>query len=228
MRSQVQVLAGPPPITAGQSAVGSEPGALAAGLGRAGAARPSPPARPSAPPGPPTRAAASTTTTHRGLAPRPGRQPRGRRGHLAPQPAAVPSLKPPATGAPHAGLACLAAQPVTRGRPHPTRPDRQRPPTDQRATSAASPTPRPPRPSTEPLDGAAAHRDSTRSCGDGCPAAPAWSQRHRPVWKETDASGRTGADTSRLDTGRVDTRRVDAGRVDSRRPDRRTPDDQPG
>jgi hypothetical protein len=38
MRSQVQVLAGPPTNPAGQSAAGSEPGALAAGLGRAGAA----------------------------------------------------------------------------------------------------------------------------------------------------------------------------------------------
>jgi hypothetical protein len=41
MRSQVQVLAGPPTIVAGQSAVGSKPGTLAASLGRAGAARPS-------------------------------------------------------------------------------------------------------------------------------------------------------------------------------------------
>jgi hypothetical protein len=37
MRSQVQVLAGPPTIIAGQSAAGTEPGALAVGLGRAGA-----------------------------------------------------------------------------------------------------------------------------------------------------------------------------------------------
>jgi hypothetical protein len=44
MRSQVQVLAGPPAIVAGQSAVGSKPGTLAASLGRAGAARPPPPA----------------------------------------------------------------------------------------------------------------------------------------------------------------------------------------
>src|SRR5512132_63661 len=39
MRSQVQVLAGPPPIVAAHSAAGTELGALAAGLGRAGAAR---------------------------------------------------------------------------------------------------------------------------------------------------------------------------------------------
>ena len=51
MRSQVQVLAGPPPIVAGHSATGSELGALAAGLGRAGAARPPPPAPLLAPPG---------------------------------------------------------------------------------------------------------------------------------------------------------------------------------
>src|ERR687892_52024 len=71
MRSQVQVLAGPPPILAGQSAAGREPGALAASLGRAGAACPSPPASPLAPPGPPTRAAGLTTTTHRGRHPGP-------------------------------------------------------------------------------------------------------------------------------------------------------------
>jgi hypothetical protein len=71
MRSQVQVLAGPPPIVAGQSAADTEPGALAAGLGRAGAARPSPPAPPVAPPGPPTRPSGSATTTHRGRPPSP-------------------------------------------------------------------------------------------------------------------------------------------------------------
>jgi hypothetical protein len=101
MRSQVQVLAGPPPIVAGQSTAGSEPGALAVGLGRAGAARPSPPAPPVAPPGPPTRAAGAATTTHRGRAPSRGRQPRGGGSHLALQPAPVPTAQPPATGAPH-------------------------------------------------------------------------------------------------------------------------------
>jgi hypothetical protein len=87
MRSQVQVLAGPPPIVAGQSAAGSELGALVAGLGRAGAARPSPPAPPLAPPGPPTRPSGSATTTQRGQAPSRGRQPRGGCRHLALQPA---------------------------------------------------------------------------------------------------------------------------------------------
>src|SRR5918994_45934 len=69
MRSQVQVLAGPPPIVAGQSAADTDPGALPAGLARAGAAPPSPPAPPVAPPGPPTRPSGSATTTHRGRAP---------------------------------------------------------------------------------------------------------------------------------------------------------------
>src|SRR5215216_5319572 len=100
MRSQVQVLAGPPPIVAGQSAAGTEPGTLAAGLGRAGAARPSPPAPPMAPPGPPTRPSGSATTTHRGRAPSP-RTPVTRR---LPSPRAaassVPTAQPPATGAP--------------------------------------------------------------------------------------------------------------------------------
>jgi hypothetical protein len=53
MRSQVQVLAGPPHIPAGHSAVGSEPGAAAASLGRAGAAHLSPSARPIGPFRPP-------------------------------------------------------------------------------------------------------------------------------------------------------------------------------
>jgi hypothetical protein len=65
MRSQVQVLAGPPPIIAGQSAVGSGLGVLTACLGRAGAARPSPPASPSALPGRPAPASGATTATQR-------------------------------------------------------------------------------------------------------------------------------------------------------------------
>jgi hypothetical protein len=109
MRSQVQVLAGPPPILAGHSAAGSKPGTLAGGWGRAGAARPIPAGPSSGPSGsahpgvrlgddhppwsrtqprtaatrqvPPPRAAACTRT-HRAAA-RDGRSP---------------------------GLACLAAQ----------------------------------------------------------------------------------------------------------------------
>jgi hypothetical protein len=109
MRSQVQVLAGPPPIPAGQSAVGSEPGRLAASLGRAGAAPPSPPASPSALPGPPTRTSGATTTTHRGRAqPRTAATPPVRQPRAAA--CSVPTAQPPATGAPHAGLACLVGQ----------------------------------------------------------------------------------------------------------------------
>ena len=92
MRSQVQVLAGPPPIVAGQRAVGSELGALVGCLGRAGAARPSAPASPSAPLGPSTRPSGSTTTTHRGRPPspraaatQPVRQLRGAAGSRAPR-----------------------------------------------------------------------------------------------------------------------------------------------
>src|SRR5215207_3019764 len=72
MKSEVQVLPGPPTIPAGHSAAGAEPGALPGGLGRAGAAPPSPPAPPLALRAPPTRASASATTTHRGRPPSPG------------------------------------------------------------------------------------------------------------------------------------------------------------
>jgi hypothetical protein len=135
MRSQVQVLAGPPPIVAGHSAAGTELGALAAGLGRAGAARPSRPARPVAPPGPPTRPSGSATTTHRGRAPARGRPPRGGCSHLVLQPAPVPTAPPPARSAPIAGLACLVAQwssAAAAARTQPAARDRHRPPTGQR------------------------------------------------------------------------------------------------
>jgi hypothetical protein len=150
MRSQVQVLAGPPPIVAGQSVGGSQPGAFDVGLGRAGAARPSSPAPPVAPPEPPTRASGSATTTHRGRAPSRGWQPRGGCRHLALQPAPVPTVQPPATGAPHAGLACLVAQRQARP-PRPAPNSAARVATDlplTNATSAASPASRPPRPSS--------------------------------------------------------------------------------
>src|SRR5512133_1739380 len=134
MRSQVQVLAGPPPIVAGQSAAGGEPGTLAAGVGRAGAARPSPPAPPLAPPGPPSRASASATTTHRGRAPNSRTPARWRSSHLALQPAPAPTAQLPAPGAPHAGLACLVAQRASAAAAARTQPGgrvRHRPPTDQ-------------------------------------------------------------------------------------------------
>jgi hypothetical protein len=69
-----------------------------------------------------------------------------------------------------------------------------------------------------------AHRDLDRSCGAGCPPHRPGPQRHRPRWDETDASGPTGADSSRLTTGRVDTGRPDTRRVDTGRPDTRRPD----
>jgi hypothetical protein len=189
MRSQVQVLAGPPTIPAGHSAAGREPEALAAGLGRAGAAPPSPASTATCLSGPATGAATSTTTTHRGRHP----APRAATRQVRPPRAAACSRSrnaAAATGAPHAGLACLVVQPVKRGRrrPHPPGQAANDPRPTRDLGSVARP--RPAGPSTEPPHGAAAHRDSTRSRGDGCPAAPAWCQRHCPVWEETGASGR--------------------------------------
>jgi hypothetical protein len=97
------------------------------------------------------------TTTHRGRHPTRGRQPPSRCGNLALQPAPVPTAQPPATGALHAGLAGLVAQPGKRGRPpspHLAR-VRHRPPLTN-ATSAASPASGPARPPLEPLQDAAA------------------------------------------------------------------------
>jgi hypothetical protein len=205
MRSQVQVLAGPPAIPAGHSAVSGEPGAPTASLGRAGAARPSRrhahrPSR-TRPPG----AAGPMTTTHRGrhpaqdgshaaaaatsrwrLLPCPPRSRKRRR-----------SLHRPGLPGRSAGQARPAA--VTPPGPGP-------PPTPlTNATWAASPASGPARPSIEPLQDAAAHRDSTRSCGNGCPPPAPGPHRRRLRWDEMDASGRTEADSSRLDAGRVDT-----------------------
>jgi hypothetical protein len=204
MRSQVQVLAGPLPIPAGHSAVGSEPEVPAASLGRAGAARPSPPARPSALPDPPTRAAGPMTTTHRGRPLSPGRQPRDRCGNLTLQPAPLPTAQPLATALlTPAWPAWSRSRASAAARRHLTWPD---PLTN--ATSAAPPASGPARPSIEPLQDAAAHRDSTRSRGDGCKPRPG-PHRRRP-------SGRTAADSSRLDTGRPDTGRLDTGRAGHR------------
>ena len=153
MRSQVQVLAGPPAIVAGQSAVGSKPGALAGCLGRAGAARPSPPAPPLAPPGPPTQASGSATTTHRGRAPSRGRQPRGGCSHLAlpPAPCAHRAAARDGRSPRRPGLPGRSAGKCGRRGPHSTRRPGSAtdlPPTN--ATAAASPASRPPRPSIEP------------------------------------------------------------------------------
>ena len=153
MRSQVQVLAGPPPIVAGQSAAGSEPGALAAGLGRAGAARPSPPAPSVAPSGSahpgvrlgddhPPWSRPQTRTAAR-LWVQPPRAAARTRAHRAAA----------REGRSERGLACLVAQWSSGGRrgQHPTR--RPGSATDlplTNATWAASPASRPPRPSLEP------------------------------------------------------------------------------
>jgi hypothetical protein len=179
MRSQVQVLAGPPPIPAGHSAAGSEPGAPAVSLGRVGAARPPPPARPSALPGPPTRAAGSTTTTHRGRPP----SPRTAATRQARPPCAA-SLLPCPRAASHRRSARWPGLPGrsagTRGRPHPTRPGRRRPPLTNARPRHRRPRPgllgrRPSRSTAQQPTGT-----STRSCGDGCPAAPAWSPTPPP------------------------------------------------
>jgi hypothetical protein len=156
MRSQVQVLAGPPAIVAGQSAVGSKPGTLAGCLGRAGAARPSPPARPSAPPGPSTRPAGATTATHRDRAP----IPRTAVTRPVRQPHAAASSRAHSAAAGDGRSACrpgLPGRPASSAAAARTRPGPGPPPTARRpwVTAAASPASGPARPSTEPLDDAA-------------------------------------------------------------------------
>jgi hypothetical protein len=225
MRSQVQVLAGPPTITAGYSAVGGKPGALAASLGRAGAARPSPPARPSALPAPPIRAAGPTTTTHRGRHPAqdgsyaaaaapsrwrlvPCPPPSRKRRRSARRPglpgrsaghARPPAVTPPGPGSPPTPL-------TTRSRQHRPRPGLLG--VHRAAPRRGSP------PGLDPF------------CGDGCP--PARPGPHRRLrWDEMDASGRTEADSSRLDTGRAGHRTgwtPDGLDTDGWTPDSRTPD----
>jgi hypothetical protein len=211
MRSQVQVLAGPPPILAGQSAVGSEPGALAASLGRAGAARPSRRAAHWPLPGPSTGASGSTTTTHRGRTPSPGRQPRGRCGNLALHPAPVP-LRGRSHGrsGQRAGLVAQRSSAAAAARTQSGPVHRRHPLTNTRArqhrrVQACSAVDR------------AARRRGRRPGVDpflwcGCPPHRPSPHRHRLKWEETEASGQTGADTSRLDAGRVDTRGLDARR----------------
>jgi hypothetical protein len=123
MRSQVQVLAGPPPIVAGQSAAGSEPSWLTAGLGRAGAARPFPPARPVAPPGPPTRRQARRRPPTVIADPARGRQLRGGCSHFALQPAprAHRAAARDGRSPPRPGLPGRSAGKRGRRGPHPTR-----------------------------------------------------------------------------------------------------------
>jgi hypothetical protein len=153
MRSQVQVLAGPPPIIAGHSAAGTEPGALAAGLGRAGAARHPPPAPPIAPPGPPTRPVGSATTTHRGHGPSP-RTPATRR-VPPPRAAACSRVHRAAARDGRSGrrpglLVAQRARAAAAARTPPGGSGRHRPPRDQRDFASVAPHPRPPGLSPEP------------------------------------------------------------------------------
>jgi hypothetical protein len=221
MRSQVQVLAGPPPNPAGHSVAVSEPGALAAGLGRAGAARPSPPAHPLGPPGPPTRASGSATTTHRGRAPQP-RTPATRR--MPPPRAAACSRahrpaardgRSPTPAWPAWSLSGQARPP--RPAPNPAARVHHRPPTDQPDCGSVARVPAS-WSVGRAVDGPPATGGS-RSGGQGRPATATWSPTPPPQHgEEMDASEWTGADTRRPGTARVDSRRLDTGRVDSRRP----------
>jgi hypothetical protein len=191
MRSQVQVLAGPPPIVAGHSAADSEPGALAASLGRTRAARPSPLAPPVAPPGPPALPSGSATTTHRGRAPARGRQPCGGCSHPGAAACFYAHRRPRgALRAPTWPAWSLSGQARP---PRPARHRRPRSATDlplANAAWAASPASRPPRPSIEPsTPGSPRGRHRFRWSGspghlDLVPTPP-------PEWEETDASGRT-------------------------------------
>jgi len=232
MRSQVQVLAGPPAIVAGHSAAGSEPGTPAVSLGRAGAARPSPPARPSALSGPSTPASGPTTTTHRGRPPNPRTVSRGRCGHLTWQPASLTTAPPPATSAPRAGLACLAVSGQARLPPPSPNSARVR---HQHPLAIARPRQRRPPQASSAVDRTARRRGrpqtSPRSCGHGRPAASTWSPTPPP---EVGRDGRVRTDgrtpvgwtpdgwTPNVRTAGMDTRGPDAGRVDTRRPDPRT------
>jgi hypothetical protein len=212
MRSQVQVLAGPPAIVAGQSAVGSKPGALAGCLGRAGAARPSPPASPSAPPGPSTWAPGASITTHSGRPPIPGTaasrpvQPppvpsRSRRRRALRTPPGLPGRPASSTAAAHA-------------RPGPGPPPTAPPTTGDlggvargRACSAVGPS----RSTTRQPTGTWA-----RSRGAGCLAASACPQCHRLMGtRRTRPDGRGRPQTAGHRTGGHQT----AGR--------QIPDDEP-
>jgi len=225
MRSQVQVLAGPPAIVAGQSAAGSGPGAFAAGLGRAGAARPSAPAGPVAPSGPPTRVSGSATTTHRGRA-------------SSPETAATRRVQPPRAAAcsrAHSAAARdgrsarrpgLAGRSVVkrgrRGGPHP--PGGPGPPptsSDQRDVGSVACVPAS-LTVDRAVDGSAATGASARSGGQGRPATSTWSptpplehgrRRTRPDRRGQKPDGRTP------DGWKADGWTLDGWTVDGRPPD---------
>ena len=227
MRSQVQVLAGPPPIVAGHSAAGSEPGRRCR-LGPRWGRTPILAGTSSGPPGPPTRASGSATTTHRGRAPSRGRQPGGGCSHLALQPAPVPTAQPPATGAPDGGLACPVAEwasAAAAARTQPGGPGPLRPPSDHRDLASVARVPAS-RPSIEPSNHRrpgshrGPHRFRWSRSPDQLDLSP---QRHRLSMGgdrrvRTDGADTRRLDTIQLDTARVDSRRLDTGRVDSRRP----------
>jgi hypothetical protein len=198
MRSQVQVLAGPPTIVAGHSGPSTEPGALAASLGRAGAAHPIPAGTSSGPPGPPTRPSGSATTTHRGRAP-------------SPRTAATRRMQPPRAAACSRAHSAAArdgrsarrpglpgslrgqARPP-RARTNPTARVRHRPPTDQLDFGSVA---RFPASSTvdRAVDGPAATGASTHPGGHGRPATSTWSPtpppEHGRIRTRPDGRGQT-------------------------------------
>jgi hypothetical protein len=221
MRSQVQVLAGPPPSSQVTALPAPSQERSTPAWAALGPHTPSPPAPP---------------VPRRGRPP--GRQARRRPPTVvAPQPEdashasgaatsrcrlpLVPTAPPPATGAPHPGLAHLVAVVVTRGRrgpqPNPAARVRHRPPPDQPDLGSVA---RVPASWTvdRAVDGPAATGASTGSGGQGRPTSSTLVPTPPP---EHGGDGRVrtdGAATGRLDTGGVDSGRLDAGRVDSGRP----------
>jgi hypothetical protein len=213
MRSQVQVLAGPPTIPAGHSAAGSEAGMPAASLGRVGAARPSPPARPS-PSGPahPRRQAPRQPRTVVAYPAQDG----SHAAAAAPRAAAcsVPSRRqPPALRTPAwpAWLLSGHARPSAR---NPAR--RLATPTDQRASSPASPAP----------GLLAVERLGRRRGSPPGPRPVPVVQVARRTGLVLNVTARCGRRRTRPDR-RTDTGRLDTGRLDTSRPDRRIPDVEP-
>jgi hypothetical protein len=227
MRSQVQVLAGPPAIVAAQSAVGSKPGTLAGCLGRAGAARPSPPPSPAAPPGPSTRRQAPQqpriVVAHSSR----GGQPRGRCGNLALRPPSVPSrsrrrraLRMPAWPAQEANV-----KPGPPPAPDPARVRHRQPPTMRHLGGVARVR------ACSAVDRAAPRRGSPPELDPflwrRLPAASTWSPPPPPeVGRDgrvrTDGGGqqpagrRTGGHRTGWTLDALDTRRPDTGRLDRR------------
>ena len=215
MRSQVQVLAGPPPIVAGQSAAGTELGALAAPLGPRWGRTPIPAGPSSGPSG----------SAHPGVRlgddhpPWPRTQPEDAshaagaatsRGNLAP----VPTAPPPATArrTPAGPAWSLSGKRGRRGPTNPAAGVHHRPPTDQPDFGSVARVP-----ASWTIRSSRRRPGSRRGLhpfsGHGRPATSTWSPTPPPEHgrRQTRPDGRL--DTRRLDSGRLDT-----GRVDSRRP----------